>query len=185
MPQYIEIISKIKPKNQQSFKVADLTDIQVNFSADSNVLYVQGDTLATSGITWQNTESFCNIDGDLHINGSLFQNSDISLKKNVIKIPNAIQTLKSVDGVSFQWKQNDKKDYGVIAQQLETILPQMVSYNNKTGLRQVSYIKLIPFLIQAVKQLSQRVDLIQNNKSNNTFLKRLIVMIKSLWEKIM
>ena len=186
MSKYIQIISKIKPKNQQAFKVADLTDIEVNFSADSNVLYVDGNTLASSGITWQDSEQYCNIQGDLHINGSLFQNSDRKLKKNIIKISNALDTLNRVNGVQFQWKQNGKKDYGVIAQQLEKILPQMVSLNNKTGLKQVSYIKLIPFLMQSIKQLHQRITYLQNKQiTKESILQRLIMKIKSLWEKIM
>lgn len=169
MSQYIQIISKLKPKNWQNnnkFYLLDITNLQVDLeSAEKNLLFVKNSSLITSGISWQDELEYCNINGDLHINGSLFENSDEKLKTNVITISNAIQKLENINGVSFTWRQNGANDYGVIAQQLEKYLPQMVNQNTITGTKQVSYIKLIPFLIQAVKELNDKIQQLEKKKT--------------------
>lgn len=73
MAQYIEIISKIKQKNNQTYKLMDLTDVEVNFSTDDyNVLCSNGDTVTKSGIDWDLDNKQCTIGGDLHISGNLY-----------------------------------------------------------------------------------------------------------------
>ena len=83
MSQYIEIISKIKQKNNQTYKLMDLTDVEVNFpTEDYNVLCSSGNTVTKSGIGWNLNENYCTIGGltnineDLHISGALYEDSD-------------------------------------------------------------------------------------------------------------
>ena len=182
MAQYIEIISKIKQKNNQTYKLMDLTDVEVNFPTDDyNVLCSSGSTVTKSGIDWDLNNNYCTIGGDLHISGNLYQNSDRTLKDNIIRITNSIGIVSSIEGVSFTWKSNGKSDYGVIAQDVQKVIPQMVSSNGNTGTKQVSYVKLIPFLVQSIKQLSARIEFLQNrNKSPNIFQK-----IKILFKNIL
>jgi hypothetical protein len=80
--------------------------------------------------------------------------SDKSLKTNIATVGNALETVNSLRGVSFDWKENGKSSYGVIAQELEEVLPQLVTtLNNKS----VNYNGLIGILIEAVKELSVEV----------------------------
>ena len=59
--------------------------------------------------------------------------SDINLKANVKPIENALQIATSLEGVRFEWKDNNKPSIGVIAQQIEEVLPELVSTaENKT-----------------------------------------------------
>jgi len=81
--------------------------------------------------------------------------SDIDLKENIRTITNATETIQSLRGVSFDWKDSGKSSYGVIAQELEKILPELV---NQGETKSVNYNGLIGVLIEAVKELSAEVD---------------------------
>lgn len=81
--------------------------------------------------------------------------SDLDLKTNVNTVENALETVNSLRGVSFDWKRDGKKSYGVIAQELEEILPDLVTTQQN---KSVNYNGLIGVLIQAVKELSAEVE---------------------------
>ena len=88
--------------------------------------------------------------------------SDQRLKDQVIKIDTALNKVEEIGGYQFTWNNNvdDHRagsiDYGVIAQEVEEILPHAVDINNR-GYKTVNYNSLIPLLIEAVKELSGRV----------------------------
>ena len=63
--------------------------------------------------------------------------------------------LNKISTYSFEWKDNHKKSYGVLAQELEIIMPELVS-TNPNGTKSVSYIPLIALLIDAVKKLNTK-----------------------------
>ena len=67
--------------------------------------------------------------------------SDLNYKTDVSKINNSIEVLKQIDGVSFKWKETGHKSYGVIAQEVEKILPEIVDINNEV--KSVNYQALI------------------------------------------
>jgi hypothetical protein len=97
--------------------------------------------------------------------------SDIRFKKNIEKIPNAIEKIKSINGYTFEWDKNNEynfslkegKDVGVIAQEIEKVLPEVVSIapidreddgKSKSGKNYltVDYKKIVPLLIQGIKE---------------------------------
>ena len=88
--------------------------------------------------------------------------SDQRLKDQVIKIDTALNKVEEIGGYQFTWNNlvDDHRagsiDYGVIAQEVEEILPHAVDINNR-GFKTVNYNSLIPLLIEAVKELSGRV----------------------------
>lgn len=192
MSQYIEIISKLKQKNNQTYKLMDLTDVEVNFSTDDyNVLCSNGNTVTKSGIDWDLIGNYCtiggltNINGDLHISGALYEDSDRQLKSNIIPISNPLQTIKQINGVQFSWKKDDKLDYGMIAQQVQKVIPQMVSLNSSTGYKQISYIKLIPFLLESIKELNKRIETLEFQISKKVTIKNIFMSVcKYLSQKL-
>jgi len=107
-------------------------------------------------------------DGDLHVEGDVIAasttvSSDERLKEDISTYKNAIQTIKELKGVQFTWKKDGKKSGGVIAQDVEKVLPELVK--TKKGLKKgeeetltVDYNGLIGVLIQAVKELSHKVE---------------------------
>ena len=86
--------------------------------------------------------------------------SDLNLKENIKTVDNALETVSTLRGVSFDWKETGKGSYGVIAQELEEILPDLV----KNGeVKSVNYNGLIGVLIEAVKELKKEVEELKNN----------------------
>jgi hypothetical protein len=139
---------------------------------DNNLRYILfTDTvpLSNNGVLTQtfvsNTKLYYNPSTG-QLNASNFNSlSDERVKKDVIYIEDAVSTLKNIDGVKFAWIENNTYSYGVIAQQLEKILPELV---NGTDQKTVNYSGLIAFLINAVKELDTRVlelEKIINNKN--------------------
>ena len=66
-----------------------------------------------------------------------------------------METIDQLRGVSFNWKENGKSSIGVIAQEIEKVLPQLVS---DTEIKTVNYNGIIGVLIEAVKELSSEVE---------------------------
>ena len=86
--------------------------------------------------------------------------SDIKLKSNINTIENALEIVNQIEGVSFTWNDTNEDSLGVIAQNIESVLPQLVGEHNKT--KNVNYNGLTGLLIECVKQLSKRVEELEN-----------------------
>jgi hypothetical protein len=82
--------------------------------------------------------------------------SDQRFKKDICLISDPETILSSIRGVRFQWKDSEKRDIGLLAQEVIKVLPEAVDGDLEQGLR-VSYDKLVPVLIESIKQLHQRV----------------------------
>lgn len=108
--------------------------------------------------------------GDMVASGNIGAYSDPRLKDDVERIDGALDIIEKLDGVRFTW--NDKtrligkpgqRDIGVLADQVEAVLPDLVSRsipddeNEGERWRVVAYDKLVPVLIEAVKELAGRV----------------------------
>ena len=95
-----------------------------------------------------------------------FSTSDIRLKENIISIPNPIDKIKQVKGVEFNWKPGFEKvhnfgtgsDIGVIAQDIEKVLPQITRINEFNNYLGVQYDKLTPLLVEAIKELNKKIE---------------------------
>lgn len=82
--------------------------------------------------------------------------SDATFKKNITQIDNSFDILSKLNPVVFNWKANDNLSYGLIAQELERIMPELVNTTN--GQKTVQYIPLIALLIDAVNKLKKQID---------------------------
>ena len=92
-----------------------------------------------------------------------FQTSDNTLKDNISVIPNALDKINAISGNTFTWKDHHHyrrtgDDVGVIAQEIQSLGLPGITTTRTDGTIAVSYEKLIPVLIQAVKELSAKVD---------------------------
>lgn len=81
--------------------------------------------------------------------------SDERLKSNVQRLQNPMENLLKLNGVTFNWKQNDQADVGLIAQDVQKVYPQLVRTDR--GHLQVDYQKLVAPLIESVRELNARV----------------------------
>ena len=90
-----------------------------------------------------------------------FGSSDERLKDNIQPISEPLYKLSKVGGYTFDW--NDKQetyeghDVGVIAQEIEEVLPEVVMTRG-SGFKAVKYEKIVPLLIESIKELKQEVD---------------------------
>jgi hypothetical protein len=90
--------------------------------------------------------------------GTFNATSDISLKENICTFENAMDVVASLRGVRFTWKKNGIKTVGLIAQEVEKVLPELVGENVDTGIKSVSYANMVAVLIEAVKELKAEIE---------------------------
>lgn len=96
------------------------------------------------------------------LNSTIFNSlSDISQKTNIKIVTNAVDTVKKLEGVEFNWIETGLKSSGTIAQKLEEVLPHLVA-TQENGLKTVNYAGLSAYLIEAVKELSARIEELEN-----------------------
>ena len=111
-------------------------------------------------------------------NITAFYSSDISLKDNIRPIESAIFKVKQIRGVTFDWnekatqlQQEKGHDVGLIAQEVEKVLPEVVQIR-EDGIMAIQYEKVVPLLVEAIKEqqvtienLIKRIELLENGNS--------------------
>ena len=97
---------------------------------------------------------------NMTINGSLTQNSDVRVKENIIEISNCIDKVKAIRGVYYNRTDFNTKatKVGVVAQEVEKVLPEVILEAPDTGLKSVAYAELTPVLINAIKEQQVMID---------------------------
>lgn len=146
----------------------------------TNQITVAGSGLNNAGVTLstpQNIHSAATPTfAGLTINGAITATGDITayytsderLKENITPIQNALSKVETISGNEYNWKEgfeeiHTKKgnDIGVIAQEIQKILPQAV-IERDNGYLGVNYEKIIPLLIESIKELSAKVKELEN-----------------------
>lgn len=129
---------------------------------------------ASANFTFNSGTNLLFVNGNISANGDVcaqVATSDIRLKENIREIENALGALKNIRGVRYDWTdeflerrnenglQIEKNDVGVVAQEVKRVLPEVVELRND-GYYGVRYEKITALLIQAIKELDAKVDLI-------------------------
>jgi len=91
---------------------------------------------------------------------NFFSVSDKRFKTNISTITNAGDLLKNIRGVRFDWQKDGTHDVGVIAQEVFDVLPEAVVSTN-TNMLSVAYNKIIPVLIETIKDLEKRIEVLE------------------------
>lgn len=129
-------------------------------------------TTAWTGITGKPTvfpPAAGTITGNLTVTGVFVCNndvtafSDIRLKTNITQLTNALGKLDMINGYNFEYKdRGGEKQVGVIAQEVQTVLPEAVKLTervfNGEKMLAVNEIKIIPLLIEAIKELKREIE---------------------------
>ena len=170
-----DIILKDGGTSFGSFKRASSDFIIKAETADKDILFKGTDASTTiTALTLDmseggNAQFLGNISGSqIEASGDViaFGSSDRRLKDNITPISEPLNKLSKVGGYTFIW--NDKqdaykgKDVGVIAQEIEEILPEVVTTRG-TGYKAVKYEKIVPLLIESIKELQKKVEDIEKN----------------------
>ena len=83
--------------------------------------------------------------------------SDIRYKTNIRPISNALDKINQLEGVYFNWKSNNIQEIGLIAQQVEPIIPEVVTTDNE-GYKGIDCGKLTSLLIQGIKEQQIQIE---------------------------
>jgi hypothetical protein len=100
------------------------------------------------------------IDGNWTVTGNVVAYSDARVKENVRVIDNALKRVRAIRGVTFtrtDMQDKTKRHVGVIAQEIEKVLPEVIS-DNDDGMKSVAYGNITALLIEAIKELQDEVE---------------------------
>ena len=145
-----------------------------NFKIDSSNVTIKAD----NNIILQTPQAIFNqgvqIKENLHVEQALFSKnffnySDQRLKESIVDINKEdINKLMDLRGVSYKWKdQSDNDtDYGFVAQEVKEVFPNIVSLSGTSSneMYAVEYVKLIPLMIEKIRDLENKLEMLKENK---------------------
>ena len=161
------------------FYRSDTDEISITIGGSQKVIFSAGTSQFTAHL-----QAHClgvgtapsTTQGEIRANGDIIANysSDRRLKKYIKNIKNPLEKISKINGVTFEWKKTDEKmkkevhsheghDVGVIAQEIEEVLPEVV-VTRDNGYKAVRYEKIVPLLIEAIKDLKAEVDELKKSK---------------------
>ncbi len=155
----------------------------------SDKLYIANSNTTNPLIYGDFLNKSVNITGSLLVNGEIISPSDVRLKENILKFTSGLSVVSAINSYYFDWNDiatdklglEKKKQIGVLAQELEKVLPEAVLTDKKSGYKSVDYMKLTPVLIEAVKEQQVQIDEL---KSENRELKEQVSGIDDLKKEI-
>ena len=165
----------IKTANLESFTSSINTTIKTRLNAETVVSGSSQVTLSsTTGGTTSSNVQFNSLGigmaasataGRIDASNDVvaFSTSDIRFKENIVPIENALDKISKISGNTYDWKAELKdvhgyegNDVGVIAQEIEAVLPQLVQ-NRDNGYKAVKYDKLVALLIEGIKEQQTQI----------------------------
>ena len=129
-------------------------------------------TLSTGGLVVGTPVSAGTVGIGLFTNDVIsYYSSDKRLKENITPIPWALDKVMAINGVYFDWIEltdeqrktihpNKGRDIGIIAQEIEAVLPEVVTTRD-TGYKAVKYEKIVALLIEAIKEQQSEIESIK------------------------
>ena len=102
------------------------------------------------------TSSGVSVTGDMTASGNVTAYSDAKLKTEISSIDNALDIVGKLRGVNYKWLSNGQADIGVIAQEVEEVVPEVVK-TSEDGTKSVDYGRLVSILINAVNELKEEI----------------------------
>ena len=128
--------------------------------ADSRFVNVTGDTMTGSLTigTIVGSAGTLNVTGNITATGEVTAYSDRRFKHNIATIENALDKVVALRGVNYE--KDDRYSMGVIAQEVETVIPEVV-YTDAEGMKSVAYGNIVGVLIEAIKEQQQQITDLQ------------------------
>ena len=170
----------IYTNNTERLRVDTSGNTGIGTSSPAAKLHVVGSTQITSSLGVGTAAS--GTTGEIRATNNItaYYTSDRTYKENIVVIADANNKLKKINGVNFDWTQEfidksggedgyfvRKHDVGVIAQEILEVIPEAVA-QREDGTLAVRYEKIIPLLIESIKELNKKVEELETViKSNN------------------
>ena len=148
------------PSNIDNIELSTPNGASVNVTADTaSTSKITGAMVVTGGV---------GISGALNVGGDItaFATSDKNLKENLVPISNALDKVGIITGYTYKWKTegtdyagvHGTEDTGIVAQDIEVLGLPGITTTRENGTKAVSYKRLIPILIEAIKELKKEND---------------------------
>jgi len=116
------------------------------------------------GIAMTNPSVALDVTGDIEYTGTITDVSDERFKENIVDINNPISKIQGINGVYFNMIGSDKRELGVIAQNVQKVLPEAVSVvDPEKGYLGVDYTSLVPVLIEAIKEQQRQIQALRQD----------------------
>ncbi len=151
----------------------------IGHASPSQMLDVNGNA-CFRGVTSGTFANNLNITSDGTLTTST---SDISMKENVLQIPDALGSLVKLRGVYFSWKNDPTgtRQIGMIAQEVEHVVPEIVFTNPVDGLKGINYSQTSALFVEAIKEQQQQIESVkQENQQLKSELGELKALVNSL-----
>jgi len=132
--------------------------LEIQMNATTRATFTQGGALGL-GVVPTNTAGRFEASNDI----VAYSSSDKNWKKNIKNIDSPLEKISQISGVEFDWIEdepfhgNKGHDVGVIAQEIELIIPEAVQ-TRESGMKAVQYDKIIPLLIESIKEQQKQID---------------------------
>ena len=153
-----------------------ITISSTDTNTDTNTTYSAGTGISLSGTTFSIGQAVATNStvqfGEVRSTGDIiaYYSSDLALKENISPIDNALNKVMSIGGYNFDWKDSHledrggvdgmfvkKKDIGIIAQEVQKVLPEAVG-KREDGTLGVRYEQIVPLLIESIKELKSEIE---------------------------
>ena len=148
--------------------------VRIGVTDNNTIDTSSGNLILDAATNVVNINAATNITGNAVVTGILsvtdditaFYSSDSRLKDNITPIDDPLAKVLSISGNTYDWNEKSGKeghDVGVIAQEILEVLPEAVTTRDN-GYLAVDYQKIVPLLVEAIKELSAKVENLENNR---------------------
>lgn len=139
----------------------------IDFGYTQNNTFNRTSFISSSGVgsfKIVTTGSDINVGRDIKLSGDLFLTSDRRIKREIKKVNNALEKILKLNGYTFYKKGFENKTAGIIAQEVRDVFPELV--NEKNSILEVNYNGLHSLIIEAIKEISSKIDNLENKIRN-------------------
>ena len=132
------------------------TDLQLTASVDTSDFEIRDSSTSIAFAVDTSTLGIA-VGGNVSAGGDVITSSDERLKSDIENVNDALETVLKMRGVTFLKEGHDSRSLGLIAQEVEKLLPEVVT-ENKDGYLGVSYGSIVAILIEAIKEQQKQID---------------------------
>ncbi len=146
--------------NTGVFMIGSSTGANMVFDANEIMARTSGTTATNLLLNYEGGNIYLgNVSSTVYVQGTFTNTSDLRLKEKVESLTYGLSETLELNPVSFYWKdyKNLKKQVGFIAQELQKVLPELIS-ETEDGYLSIDYIKIIPVVVNSIKEQQQQIN---------------------------
>lgn len=168
-PTFAQFLLKSSWNNSENCSIESDTQFgtsKIGYNANQHI-FDNGSNTSLVGINTGTPTETLDVNGNILASGTITP-SDIRYKQNIVPIQNGLALINAMQPCMYEYRQdmdrnfNPGNQFGLIAQQLEEILPDLVHTNNTDGFKNINYTGLIPILIQAIQDQQKQINDLKN-----------------------